>query len=234
MNIGEYIFAQISSFLSQRIFDGIVARYKGDHRIRHFSCWNQMMSMMYGQLSNRESFSDLVLTINAHSQKAYHLGFGKGVSKANLAKANENNHDPHIPCSRDLNSLFSPQFRQRELSDIVTYLNNGVSVIRFISNVYDESGGLIGPNIIYTDGLWIWPSYYSFYLKKHPQIEVPEEFILWVGSNGQKMVDLSQSEKNYVEYVIAKMSGINMLSRVGVSPDLKKIIEQRGDDIFCF
>lgn len=90
MNIGKYVFAQISSFLPQRIFDGIVARYKGDHRIIHFSCWNQMMCMMYGQLSNRESLSDLVLTINAHSQKAYHLGFGKGISKANLAKANEN------------------------------------------------------------------------------------------------------------------------------------------------
>lgn len=90
MNIGKYVFAQISSFLPQRIFDGIVARYKGDYRVRHFSCWDQMMCMMYGQLSNRESLSDLVLTINAHSQKAYHLGFGKDISKANLARANEN------------------------------------------------------------------------------------------------------------------------------------------------
>lgn len=46
--------------------------------------------MMYGQLSNRDSLSDLVLTVNAHSPKAYHLEFGKGVSKANLAKSNAN------------------------------------------------------------------------------------------------------------------------------------------------
>ena len=45
--------------------------------------------MMFGQLSNRESLSDLALTINAHRPKFYHLGFGKGISKANLAKANE-------------------------------------------------------------------------------------------------------------------------------------------------
>lgn len=90
MNQGKYVFAQICSFLPQRIFDGIVARYKGDYRVRHFSCWNQMLCMMYGQLSNRESLSDLVLTINAHSHKAYHLGFGTGISKANLARANEN------------------------------------------------------------------------------------------------------------------------------------------------
>jgi transposase len=47
------------------------------------------MCMMFGQLSSRESLSDLVLTINAHPGKLYHLGFGKAVSKTNLARANE-------------------------------------------------------------------------------------------------------------------------------------------------
>src|SRR6476660_8768235 len=89
MNQGKYVFAQISSFLPQRIFDGIVRKYKGNYKIRHFSCWNQLLCMMVGQLSNRESLSDLVLTINAHPGKLYHLGFGKGVSKTNLARANE-------------------------------------------------------------------------------------------------------------------------------------------------
>jgi transposase len=89
MNHGKYVFAQISSFIPQRAFDNIVSRYHGDYRVRHFTCWNQLMCMMYGQLCNRDSLSDLVLTVNAHPQKAYHLGFGKRVSKTNLAKANE-------------------------------------------------------------------------------------------------------------------------------------------------
>ena len=67
MNEGKYVFAQIGSFLPQRIFDGIVTRYKGDYRVRHFTCWNQMLCMMYGQLSNRDSLRDLILTVNAHS-----------------------------------------------------------------------------------------------------------------------------------------------------------------------
>jgi hypothetical protein len=90
MNKGKYVFAQITSFLPQRVFDNVVVKHNGNYRVKHFSCWNQMMCMMFGQLSNRESLSDLVLTINAHPQKAYHLEFSKGVSKANLAKANEN------------------------------------------------------------------------------------------------------------------------------------------------
>ncbi len=88
MNHGKYVFAQICSFLPQRAFDTIVGRYSGDYRVRHFTCWNQTLCMMYGQFSNRDSLSDLVLTVNAHSPKAYHLGFGKGVSKANLGKSN--------------------------------------------------------------------------------------------------------------------------------------------------
>jgi len=90
MNHGKYVFSQISFFLPRRTFDGIVEKYKGDYRVRHFTCWNQMMCMIFGQLSSRDSLSDLVLTINAHSTKTYHLGFGKGVSKANLGKTNAN------------------------------------------------------------------------------------------------------------------------------------------------
>ena len=90
MNGGKYVFSQVCAFLPQRTFDMIVSRYKGNYRVRHFSCWNQLLCMMYGQLSNRDSLSDLALTINAHTSKAYHLGFGKGVSKANLAKSNVN------------------------------------------------------------------------------------------------------------------------------------------------
>jgi len=47
------------------------------------------MCMMFGQLTNRESLSDLMICLWAQQQKFYHLGMGKGISKANLAKANE-------------------------------------------------------------------------------------------------------------------------------------------------
>lgn len=89
MNQGKFVFAQLAEFLPQRAFDRFVSRYNGNYKVRHFTCWNQMLCMMFGQLSGRESLSDLVLSINAHHNKIYHLGFGKSVSKANLAKANE-------------------------------------------------------------------------------------------------------------------------------------------------
>ncbi|MEO6831315.1 MAG: IS4 family transposase [Chitinophagaceae bacterium] len=89
MNQGKYVFAQLVVFLPARIFDRCVATYNGNKWVKHFSCWNQLMVMMFGQLSGRDSLRDLLVTISAHSGKYYHLGFGKGVSRSNLAAANE-------------------------------------------------------------------------------------------------------------------------------------------------
>ena len=89
MNSGKYIFSQITEFLPKRVFDCIVFRYSGDKYVRHFSCWNQMLCMIFGQLTNRDSLRDLIVAIEAHGRKAYHLGFGKNVTRSNLSKANE-------------------------------------------------------------------------------------------------------------------------------------------------
>ncbi len=89
MNNGKYIFAQLTNFLPQRVFDSFVAKYSGNKYIRHFTCWNQLLCMVFGQLTNRDSLRDLIVVIEAHSRKTYHLGFGKTVTRSNLAKANE-------------------------------------------------------------------------------------------------------------------------------------------------
>ena len=90
MNNGKYVFAQLIEFLPQRVFDGFVTKYSGNKYIRHFTCWNQLLCMVFGQLTNRDSLRDLIVAIDAHSRKTYHLGFGKSVTRSNLAKANEN------------------------------------------------------------------------------------------------------------------------------------------------
>ena len=47
--------------------------------------------MMFGQLSNRESLRDLIVTFEAHQAKQYHLGLGRNpIAKATLAYANQN------------------------------------------------------------------------------------------------------------------------------------------------
>jgi hypothetical protein len=91
MLTGKYVFAQIIEFLPQKTFQRIVMKYQGDKYIKSFSCWNQLLIMMYGQLSGCESLRELVCITTAHSPKSYHLGFGKSlITRSNLAKANAN------------------------------------------------------------------------------------------------------------------------------------------------
>jgi len=90
MNHGKYVFAQLTDFLPQRVFDRLVSKYDGNKHVRHFSCWNQLLSMVFGQLTGRDSLRDLMVSIEPHKPKFYHLGFGKGTSRSNFAKANEN------------------------------------------------------------------------------------------------------------------------------------------------
>lgn len=89
MNQGKYVFAQLTEFLPRRVFDGMVEKYQGNRYVKHFTCWNQLLAMIFGQLSNRDSLRDLIVSLDAHSPKSYHLGFGKSVTRSNLAKANE-------------------------------------------------------------------------------------------------------------------------------------------------
>lgn len=91
----KYVFAQLVSFLNRSKFNRIVSKYKGDKYVKHFSCWNQLLVLMFGQLSNRESLRSLIVALDAHYSKCYHLGMGKNVSRSSLARANQD-RDYHI------------------------------------------------------------------------------------------------------------------------------------------
>ena len=89
MNQGKYIFAQLTDFLPRRVFDRLVDKYEGNKHVRSFTCWNQMLCMVFGQLTARDSMRDLMLSLEAHQPKYYHLGFGSTVSRRNFGTANE-------------------------------------------------------------------------------------------------------------------------------------------------
>ena len=89
MHKDQYVFAQLVSFLNRSKFNRIVAKYDGDKYVKSFTCWNQLLTMMFGQLTNRESLRDLIVALEAHSGKTYHMGIGKSASRSNLSKANE-------------------------------------------------------------------------------------------------------------------------------------------------
>lgn len=91
MNSGKYLFSQLVEFLPKRIFDGIVKKYSGDRYVKSFTCWNQLLVMMFGQLSSCDSLREVICIIDAIKNKSYHLGFGSGdIKLSNVAYANAN------------------------------------------------------------------------------------------------------------------------------------------------
>ena len=90
MHQGKHIFAQITEFIPRHDFDKFVKKHKGNSKIRKLSCRDQFLAMLFGQLTNLKSLSGIVLCLNAHREKLYHLGFRiKKLTLSTLTRANE-------------------------------------------------------------------------------------------------------------------------------------------------
>ena len=95
MNTGKTIFAQVMEHLPLPEFRKCVQRYHGNYKVKTFSCLDQFLVMAFAQLSYRESLRDIEVCLRAMRTKLYHMGIRSGVSRNNLAHANET-RDWHI------------------------------------------------------------------------------------------------------------------------------------------
>jgi hypothetical protein len=88
MHTGKLVFAQLMEHLPLTTFRRCVARYGGHHKVQHFSCLDQYLSMAFAQLTFRESLRDIEACLRAQSSKLYHLGIRSKVARNTLANAN--------------------------------------------------------------------------------------------------------------------------------------------------
>jgi hypothetical protein len=92
MNSGKTIFSQLMEFLPTYEFRQCVRRYRGNYKIKSFSCWDQFLCMAFAQLTYRESLRDIQACLRGNHQKLYHMGFRGKVSRNTLAHANQVRH----------------------------------------------------------------------------------------------------------------------------------------------
>jgi hypothetical protein len=88
MHEGRYVFAQLMQHLPLTTFRRCVVRYRGEHRIKRFSCLDQYLCLAFAQLTWRESLRDIEACLRAQSCKLYHLGFRSTIARNTLANAN--------------------------------------------------------------------------------------------------------------------------------------------------
>ena len=89
MNHGRCVFAQLVELLPRRAFENAVSRYGGDRRLRTLSCMDQLLCMIFAQLTGRSSLRETVSCLNALGPRRYHCGIRSRVARSTLAEANE-------------------------------------------------------------------------------------------------------------------------------------------------
>jgi len=89
MNTQPTVFAQIMAFLPMHEFRKCVQRYRGDYKVKRFSCLDQFLCLAFAQLTYRESLRDIVSCLQTMKNRLYHMGIRSNVSRNNLAHANE-------------------------------------------------------------------------------------------------------------------------------------------------
>jgi len=89
VHTGRIIFSQLMDFIPRHEFNKCVRRYRGEHRVRTFSCFDQLLCMAFAQLTYRESLRDIETCLRTMQSKLYHAGIRGNVSRSTLADANE-------------------------------------------------------------------------------------------------------------------------------------------------
>lgn len=62
---GKYVLSKILEFTSRKEFSRCVDKYQGNYRVRSFSCRDQFICLVFGQLTHRESLRDIVTCLQA-------------------------------------------------------------------------------------------------------------------------------------------------------------------------
>jgi hypothetical protein len=75
-------------FLPAYEFRKCVEKYRGEYKVKNFSCMDQFLTMAFAQLTYRESLRDTVTCLEAAETKLYHMGIRSKPTRNNLSNAN--------------------------------------------------------------------------------------------------------------------------------------------------
>ncbi len=85
---GKLIFSQLMDFVPWRRFQTCVKRYRGDYKVKTYTCAEQFRVMAFAQLTYRHSLREIETCLRAVNTKLYHMGIRSTICHSNLAHAN--------------------------------------------------------------------------------------------------------------------------------------------------
>jgi hypothetical protein len=89
MHAGRFILSQVLDLIDRKTLARLATHFNANSRVRHFGVRQQLICMVFAQLTCRDGLRDIVECLNAKHEALYHLGFREPVAKSTLADANE-------------------------------------------------------------------------------------------------------------------------------------------------
>ena len=81
------VFSQLMQLICQYQFKKCVDQHKGDKYTKRFTCWQQLLVLLFAQAKGHMSLRDIEVSLRSHQRKWYHLGL-MSVARSTLADAN--------------------------------------------------------------------------------------------------------------------------------------------------
>ena len=83
------VFSQLLQLICRYRFKTCVDRYAGDRYTKRFSCWQQLLVLLFAQAKGLNSLRDIEISLRSHHRKWYHLVL-TSIARSTLADANTN------------------------------------------------------------------------------------------------------------------------------------------------
>ena len=87
------LFSQLLSELPRSLFGSLVNEYQAEYAAKGFTCWQQLVSMLFAHLAAADSLREICNGLRCCTGKLSHLGVSAAPKRSTLSYANE--HRPH-------------------------------------------------------------------------------------------------------------------------------------------
>lgn len=87
---GSSLFSQLLHHFPRTEFAQLVAKHQAEHRSKGFSCWTQLVAMLFCHMAHADSLREICGGLACCIGKLRHLGVSKAPNKSTLSYANQN------------------------------------------------------------------------------------------------------------------------------------------------
>ena len=88
------VYSQLFNFIPRYRFEKIVKKSGEDRYCKHFTAWKQFLTLLFAQISGKDSLCEIENALLANHKRLYHLGM-EAVAKSTLSEA-MNRRNPEI------------------------------------------------------------------------------------------------------------------------------------------